>query len=362
MENTNTNAEVISQDLLKTIFNEFEPAQEATPPVIEQQALNTPQEQIGNLAIPPVQESEIKVEEPVKISTDYSKRLKSAIQDGLIENFAITYNDQEAYLEDIDDLTEEGYNEIISGWKAEKDKNLKEKYISTENFDEQTKKLIEIKQAGGDISEIIRENVTAIDQLTRLKDNIDDEKVQINIVGHNLEQKGLSKRVIQAQITELIEQGELENEANSILDSHLLIHNEAIEQKRQGELGRVEKEKEDLKNLRKNLSATYKEFGVPDNIQKVLVDNATKLDQDKISNTDKLYFEAIKDPKKFAEINYFLNNPEEFKKWVSSKKTLEAKLGTIKPLFSININNQKKTKLSSNSLEEYADEIIKNNK
>ena len=71
---------------------------------------------------------------------------------------------------------------------------------------------------------------------------------------------------------------------------------------------------------------------------------------------------AIKDPKKFAEINLFLNNPEEFKKWISSKKVLESKLNTIKPLFSININNQKKAKLSSNSLEDYADEILKSNK
>lgn len=362
MENTNTDAQVISQELLKNIFEGFEPAEEKLPPTSEEKPTSTPQEQIDALLTPPTKEPEKVAEEPVKISTDYSNRLKSAINDGLIENFAITYNDQEVYLEDISDLTEEGYNEIISSWKAEKDKNLKEKYISTDSFDEQTKKLIEIKQAGGNISELIRENISAIEQLQQLKENIDNEKVQINIVGHNLEQKGLSQKIIQAQISELIEQGELETEATSILNSHLAIHNDAIEQKRQSELQRADNDKEELKTLRKTLSSTYKEFGIPEGIQKVLVDNATKLDQDKISNTDKLYFEAIKDPKKFAEINLFLNNPEEFKKWISSKKVLESKLNTLKPLFSININNQKKAKLSSNSLEDYADEILKSNK
>ena len=54
-------------------------------------------------------------------------------------------------------------------------------------------------------------------------------------------------------------------------------------------------------------------------------------------------------------------DPEEFKKWISSKKVLESKLNTIKPLFSININNQKKPKQTANTLEEFADRIIKNN-
>jgi hypothetical protein len=362
MENTNTSAEVISQDLLKNIFEGFEPSGETTPPENEIKPINTPQEQIEALAAPQTKEVEQKVEAPVKITTDYSKRLKSAIQDGLIENFAITYNDQEAYLEDIDDLTEEGYNEIITGWKAEKDKNFKEKYISTDSFDEQTKKLIEIKQAGGSITELIRENISAIDKITQLKDNIGNTNVQANIVGSNLQQNGLSAKIIKAQIDELIENGELESEATKILEGHLAIHSGAIEQKRQDQLQRVEQEKEDIKNLRKTLSAKYKEMGIPEGIQKVLVDNATKLDADKISNTDKLYFEAVKDPESFAELNYFLNNREEFKKWATSKKTLESKLNTIKPLFSININNQKKPKVSASTLEDYADEIINNHK
>ena len=359
MENTNTNAEVISQNVLADIFKEFEPTQEETPPA---QETNEAEQEIENLLKPPVAQETPKAEEPVKTITDYSKRLKNIISDGLIENFAITYNEQEVYLEDIEDLTEEGYNQILESYKSEKEKSLKEKYISTDNLDDQTKKLIEIKQAGGDISEIIRENVTAIEQVQGLKARIDEENIQAYIVGTNLKQKGLSDRAIKSEIAALVDQGELEAEATTILDGHLSLHTEAIEQKRLSQLERVEKEKEENKNLRKTLSATYKEFGVPDNIQRVLVDNATKLDQDKISNTDKLYFEAIKDPKKFAEINYFLNNPEEFKKWVSSKKVLEAKTNQIKPLFTVNINNQKKPKLSATSLEEYADEILNNHK
>lgn len=353
----NTNAEVVnSQDLLKSIFKDFEPQETevVTPPV---------QEQI--VATPPTQETPI-VTEPVipeapkVIVTDYSKRLKTLIADGFIENVAITYNDEEAFLDDIKDLDEESYNQIIKSYKEEKEKEHKSKYISTEKFDDQTKKLLEIKQAGGNISDIIRENVTAIEQLQQLKDNIDNENVQANIVGKDLEQRGLDFELIKSQIKVLIDKGELEAKATEILDSHLSVQSEAIEQKRTAELKRLEDEKEGLKNQRKDLSAKYKEYGLPENIQKVLVDNATKLDNERISNTDKLYFEAQKNPELFAELNFFLNNPEEFKKWVSSKKVLDSKLDNVKKAFSINISNTKKPKISSQTSEELVDEIIKN--
>lgn len=355
MENTNNNAEVISsQDLITNIFNEYKPVEEPTQPTVT----TTEPPVIAEVITTP--EPEKQPEETVKVFTDYSKRLKNNIADGLIENFQITYNDQEAFLEDIDDLTEDAYNEIITQYKAEKEKNIKEKYISTEDLDDQTKKLIEIKRAGGSISEIVKENVTAIERIQELKANIDNENVQANIVGKDLEQKGNDLEVIQDQIKRLRDRGELESRAEAILDSHLSLHNEAIENKRQSELQRAEQEKEDLKNLRKNLSSEYKQMGVPENIQRVLVDNATKLDSDKISNTDKLYFEAIKDPKRFAEINYFLNNPEEFKKTVASKQVLASKIDTQKKVLSININNQKKPKLTPNTLDEYASAIIQN--
>ena len=354
--------EKVSADLLNDIF---------ASAGIEQKPTETPKEEDvvkseTPLPTPPQEVTPPKVEEtePKQI-TDYSKKLKSLIKDGIIENFSITVeNDgekQEAFIEDIEDLDEEGYKEIINGWKQAKDEEVKSKYISTEGLDETTKKLIEIRKSGGDISEIIRENVTAIDQLTQLKENIDDEQVQVNIVAHSLQQQGLRPTVIQAQIKALVDEGMLETEANTILDSHLNVHQQAIEQKRQLELQRVEKEKEDLKILRRTLSATYKEIGIPESMQKVLVDNATKLDEDKISNTDKLYFEAQKDPKLFAELNLFLNNREAFSKYLTSGVATKAKIEMTKPLFTLNINKTNKPKLTPNSLVDVADDIINEN-
>ena len=298
-------------------------------------------------------------------TTDHSKKLKSLIADGLIENFSIDYNTDgesiQVFLDDIEDLTEEGYKQILQQIKTAKKDEVDSKYISKEGLDDSFLKVIETRKAGGDITEQLRVNVTAIDQLTQLKENIDNEQVQINIVGHALQQQGLKPRVVQAQIDAHIEDGTLENEANSILNSHLTTHQQAIENKKQAELQRVEKEKEDVKTLRKDLTNTYKEMGIPENMYKVFIDNSTKLDQDKISNTDKLYFEAIKDPKQYAKITMLLNNPEAFEKYITSPAVTKAKIELTTPAFKININNTNKPKLSPNGLIDQVDEIFKSN-
>jgi len=360
MEQEKSVVETVSANLLKDIFSAA-----GLEDKVEEEVKNVlptpPQENVVEVTTPPVITNTETTEVETKVSSDYSKRLKNLIKDGVIDNFAINYEDQEVFIEDIEDLTEEGYQEIIKGWKTAKKEEVDSKYISIEGLDEQTKKLIEIKKAGGDISEILRENVQAIDTLTQLKENIDDEQVQINIVAHSYQQQGIKPAVIQAQIKALIDEGILESEANNILDSHLKVHSEAIETKRQFELQRVEKEKEDLKNLKKTLSSKYKELNLPDNLQKVLVENATKFDENKISNTDKLYFEASKDPERYAELNFFLNNPEEFKKYISSAQTTKTKIDTIKPLFTVNINKTNKPRTTANTVNELVEDILKTN-
>ena len=219
------------------------------------------------------------------------------------------------------DYTEEGFTQIVEGWKTAQKTEKDSKYISKEGLDDSFLKIIETRKAGGDITEQLRVNVTAIDQLTQLKDNIDNEQVQINIVAHSLEQQGIKKGVIKAQIDAHIEDGTLEEEANSILDTHLGTHQQAIEAKKQSELERVEKEKEDNKNFKKNLTSNFKEMKLPETLVKHLVDNATKLDEDRISNTDKLYFKEAQDP----ETIFFLNDREGYKKYIASKAVLNTK-------------------------------------
>ncbi len=355
-ENKQSVVETVSADLLKDIFA----ATAQVTPIVEEKPLNEPVIE----EIKEIEEKKEIVEEVIKKAkkvSDYSGKLRDLIKHDILENFAITYDGQEVFLEDIEDLTEEGFKEILNGWKTATEEEIKSKYVEVEGLDETTKKLIEIRKAGGDITEIIKSNVTAIDQLKQLQENIENEQVQINIVGHSLQQQGINPKVVQAQIASLIEEGNLETEAKNILDSHLKVHEQEIENKRQAQLERAEKDKEDQKNLRKDLSSEYKKLGLPDNLSKILVDNATKVDQDNITNTDKLYFEAIKKPEDFALLNLFLNNKDKFIEYITSPVVTKTNIENTRKLLTIDIKKTNKPKTSSNSLEEFAEEAARNN-
>ena len=360
METTQQPPQIISlEDIATKTFGE---TQETTPTLAEQM-LPTPPEvvtppKIENVITPPI------VEEVQPKATKYSEKIKNLIEDGFLEDVSITLDDKEVFISEIDIQDKDTYDSILESIKSEKKKQREEKYISKEGLDETFLKIVETRKAGGNVNEIIKENVSAIDQLSNLRNTLDSvdvedkdkEQLAINIVAQNLQQKGLSNKVIQAQIEDFIETGSLETEANTILDSHLELHGQAIEQKKQVELERVEKEKEDFKIFKKTISSTYKEFGLPDAMQKVLVENATKLDEYKISNSDKLYFEAQqKNPDLYAKVNFLLNNPKEFEKWISGKSVTEAKKEIIKSSIVINTNRKKESKSNSlNTLEDIA--------
>lgn len=302
---------------------------------------------------------------PQEVKTDFSKKINDFIGAGFIEDFAITVDGEEVYLSEVDIKDEETYNTLLEQIKSEKDKQLKEKYIAKEGLDETTEKIIEIRKAGGDITEVIKENVAAIDQLQRLKNTFEEgddkekEQLAINIVAQNLQQKGLTDRVIQAQLRDYVESGIIEEEASKIIDNHLELHSQAIEQKKQAEIERAGREKEEAKVFKKNLSGKYKEWNIPDNITKVLVENATRADEYQITNTDKLFFDAKQNPELFAKLNFFLNNPQEFEKWISSKKVLETKKDVIKSSITINTSKTRPTRQTNiNNIDDLAEQAF----
>lgn len=357
MENTQQQPQVVS---LEDIFNEVTSAKEETPKQTEVIEENI------TLPEPPKVEEVVTIEEvQTTKSSPYTSKIKTFIEAGLLEDFEITVDGQEVFLSDVNIEDEDTYKNLLEQVKTEKDRQLKEKYISKEGIDETTEKLIEIRKAGGSIKEILQENVEAIETLQNLKAVLEDgedkqkEQVAINILAQDLRQRGLSDKVINAQLEDYIENGVLESEADKILSSHLNLHKEAIDQKRQQELDRINQEKEESKNFKKNLNQQYKGWSIPENIQKVLVENATKTDEYQLSNTDKLYFEARKNPELFAKVNFFLNNPQEFEKWISGKKVLEVKKENARSSITINTSKTRPTRsYDTNNLDDIAEQVF----
>ena len=338
------------------LFKSVEDVNTTTP--TETQTVQKPTEET-----PPQEEVKI-IEEAPKAVSDYKKRIASYLEDGLIENFAVTVQgdngDETVFLADLDVNDEETYKTIISTYKESQAKDIKEKYISKEGMDEVTEKLIEIRRAGGDIQEIIRENVSAMDTWVNTKKDLsDNEQLQMNVVAWDLKQRGLSDNVIAAQIKDYADNLQLDVEAEKIADYHLASHRQEIEQKKQSQLQRVEEEKEAQKQTRKNLSNTYKEWKLPDHLQKVLIDNSTKVDSNNLTNTEKLFFEAQKNPQILAEVTFMLNDLEGYKKWVSSKPVLQAQLNSaVKPLMSIDLKTTRQIKRDPVSVDERFDDVF----
>jgi hypothetical protein len=334
------------------LFKSVEDVNTAEPKTVEPTEAVTPQ-----VTPEPI------VEAPKAVS-DYKKRIASYLEDGLIENFAVTVQgdngEENVFLADLDIQDEETFKTILSNYKEAKSNEIKEKYIPVEGIDETTRQLIEIRKAGGDIQDIIKENVSAMDAWVSTKQNLtDNEQLQMNVVAWELKQKGLSDRVIEAQIKDYADNLQLDVEAEKIVNFHLASHRQEIEQKKQSQLQKIESEKEAQKQIRKNLSTTYKEWKLPDHLQKVLVDNSTKVDENNLTNTEKLFFEAQKNPEVLAEIAFLLNDRDGFKKWVSSKPVLQAQLNSaVKPLMSIDLKTTRQVKRDPVTVDERFDDIF----
>lgn len=175
MENTQQPPQTISlDDIANKTFGE---TQETTPNLAEQM-LPTPPEVVTPPKIENVVTAPPVAEEQSKTTTRYSEKIKNLIEDGFLEDVSITLNDEEVFLSEIDIQDKDTYDSILENIKAEKDKQRGEKYISKEGLDETFLKVIETKKAGGDISEILRENVQAIDQLSNLRNTLDSADVE----------------------------------------------------------------------------------------------------------------------------------------------------------------------------------------
>lgn len=310
------------------------------------------------------EQPEVIVETPKAVDkTNYSKKINTLLETGFVDNFEITVDGETVFLSDLQINDEDTYNTLLSQIKSEKDKQLKEKYISKEGIDETTEKLIEIRRAGGDIKEILRENVQAIDLLTNYKQILDGgeeqekENLAIDILAQELKNKGLEDEVIEAQIKVYIKKGELEDRANQLLDNHIGFHKEELENKKNTEIEKQNKEKEAYKNFKKSLSGTYKQLSIPEKTERFLVENATKLDEYSLSNTDKVYFDLRnKNLELFSKVNYYINDPEGFEKWISGKEVTKAKKAEIlKSAITINTG---KTKPISKRADELLDDIF----
>jgi len=327
-----------AEEVLQKINNTPEKVEETTSTEEVEKTEST------DVVVEEKKEEEVKTPKPKKKEvTNYTSKLRGLIEDGFVQDIAVEVPQEDGttkpvFLSELELEDAGAYQEIITNYKQYEAKTKDENFVSVEGLDDNIKKLIEVKKAGGNVEELIKQEVQYIDVLTRLKENLSDEQEQINVVYHELKANKLSDKVIKAQIEDYIENLELESMATEIVDREIKKYEDSLEEKKKLELDRVAQEKEAEKTFKKLITTTAKELQLTETAQKRLVENSTKKDEQGLTNTDKLYFDSIKDPKKHLKVAYLLDNIEDFEKWISSGKVTKAKTDVITPIFTFNPN------------------------
>lgn len=306
-----------------------------------------------------VQKVEPKAVEPiVSKSSVYIELIADYIESGDWTDGAIEIEDDNGEVKTVNlleltDVTPEQFKQIKAGQKALKDEEFKSKYISVDKLDETTRKIIEIKQAGGDTRELFQMQAELVNPLDTL--DLDDERVHEYLVRQKLgANPDLDQDDIDNKINKMKANFVLDTEARKIIDEVNTNFSSVVEQKRIEHLAAVEKNLEEQKNFKKTMTQTYKDLKLNDNIVKSLVENTAKFDEYGLTNVDKAFFEAKKNPELFAKIAYLILDEKGFNEFQGVKIKNDVTKETIKTIFKITPKAAKGTAAPQNgSLENY---------
>lgn len=280
---------------------------------------------------------ETKVEEK---NTTLSNQVKFLIDKGYWEDYDVEVQDPETgetKLVPITelDITDEVFEQLEQAQKDKKEEDFKSKYVSVEGLDETTKKMIELKKSGGDITPLLQAEAEFVSPISKL--NLEDEGHQEYLVRQRLSlNPDLDQVDIDNKIKRLKENLTLDIEAKKIADDVTEKFNTWVEEKNKEHLARVEALKEEQKQFTKTIRDTYKGFDIKnENLLKGLVEKATKTDEHGLTEVDKAYFDAKKNPELFAKVNFLLTNEDAFNEFMGIKIKNKVSIETAKNILKL---------------------------
>jgi hypothetical protein len=287
-----------------------------------------------------------KVEEVISPKTSvYTDLIKEYIEEGDWQDGAIEVEDEKGEiitinLLDLSDVTPDQFKQIKAAQKALREEDFKSKYISIEGLDENTKKIIELKKAGGDTRELFQMQADLVNPLDTL--DLDDERVHEYLVRQKLAANpDFDADDIDNKIAKMKANFVLDTEAKKIITEVNTNFGLAIEQRQKAHLETVEKAQAEQKEFKKKIAQTYKDLKLSDNVVKNLVENTAKFDEYGLTNVDKAFFEAKKNPEFFAKIAYLILDEKGFNEFQGVKIKNNVTKETIKTIFKISPKNTK---------------------
>ena len=168
-----SNTQVLENTALDNFFNEGAPTSQT---IVEQE----PPKATVEDTTPPAAEPQI-----TPTTKDYSDIVKNMIEDGDWQDAEVELEDgSKVLLSDMKNIDVEVFRELKKQQKELSKEEFDSKYVSVEGLDETTRKMIELKKAGGDISQLIQVQAQLVDPLANL--DLDNEEVQAHLVRQKL--------------------------------------------------------------------------------------------------------------------------------------------------------------------------------
>lgn len=316
METNNTTQILEGKDALAAFFDGTE-----TPPQ-ETQTVELPISEFfeeNPAEAKPVETAPTPAPTPDK-PNQYAEQAKFLIEKGYWKDLDVEIEENgEKKLVPISELemTPELFDQLDEAQKAEQKEAFNSKYIDVEGIDDTTKKLIELKKKGGDITELIQLDAEFVNPIKNL--DLENEQVHEYLVRQKYQSLGLEQDIIDFKVDKLKKELTLDVEAKKVADEINSNFDKVVENKLKEREAAVEAQKEEQKNFKKGLSEAYKKLELKDTLVKSLIENAAKFDEYGFSNVDKVFFEAKKDPEKFARIAFHILDEEGYNEFQGVK-------------------------------------------
>lgn len=266
----------------------------------------------------------------------YMSLVKDMIEDGDWTDGEIELeNGEKVLLSEMKDVTPELFKEIKNAQKEIKKQDFDSKYISKEGLDDTALKMIELKKAGGDLSNLIRDEAQFIHPLKGL--DLDNEEVQANLVFQKYSSQGIDRDIIEMKIQKLVKDSQLDLEAQKIIKEVDTNFSARVEDEKNRVLENNKKIQEQQKVFRKDISEAVKGLDIKNKeaLVKSLIDKTSKYDENGLTDVDKLYFESKESPELHAKIAFLLSNEKEFTEFFNSKAKLESKKEATRTILQI---------------------------
>lgn len=285
----------------------------------------------------PIQKKAAPKEEP-KADTTLLNKVKEYIGEGFWEDVDVEVVNEDTGetelipITDFKEITSEMFEGLKEQQKELKTNKFNDNYISVEGLDATTKKMIELKKAGGDLSELISIEQKHINPLNKL--NLEDERVHEYLISEKLRSQGLDEDIIAFKINKLKKELTLDVEAKKVITEVNANFEQEVDRRKQEYQLEAEEAKKEQKEFKKSMLSNFRNLGIgSDSLIKNLVDRTAEFDEHGLTDVDKAFFEVKKsNPQLFAKVAYLLSDEKGFNDFVGVKIKNDVKKETVRSI------------------------------